>query len=491
MHDPGHDLGQILTVNQLYKSYGDNHVLKGVDLALHRGRAHALLGGNGAGKSTLVKIITGLFPPDRGDIVLKGERITRFHPAALHKAGVYLVPQEAQILPNQSVFANLVLGLDEPHAYLRRVVDELMQSLHIHLDLQAPGATLEIAARQLVEIMRGLLRHSQVLIFDEPTSALTPKETQTLFAQIEQLKQAGVAIVFISHKLPEIREICEDISILRDGEIVLSGAVSAFSDHDLMTAMIGHKPALPMADAIASDAPRDAVLQLEKLSGEGFRDISFTLHSGEILALAGMVGAGRTELAETLFGLRAAESGRAELLGESLLGLSSARRIAEGMIYLPEDRQQNGLFLDCPIAWNLSALILPRLGRRFLREEKRLFRELQPELSIKCQGGEQHAGEMSGGNQQKVLLGKCLAARPKVLILDEPTRGVDVNARHDIYTIIRAIRAQGIAVLLISSDFDEVVELADRVLVMAHGRVRRHLERHECHVPTINAAAFA
>ncbi|MDO5091392.1 MAG: ATP-binding cassette domain-containing protein, partial [Cardiobacteriaceae bacterium] len=444
-----------------------------------------------AGKSTLVKIITGLFAPDSGEIVLKGERITRFHPAALHKAGVYLVPQEAQILPNQSVFANLVLGLREPHAYLRRVIGELMRSLNIHLDLQAPGATLEIAARQLVEIMRGLLRHSQVLIFDEPTSALTPKETQTLFAQIESLKQAGVAIVFISHKLPEIRDICEDISILRDGEIVLSGAVSDFSDTDLMTAMIGQKPALSARDGETHDAPLEAVLHVEALSGEGFRDLSFTLHGGEILALAGMVGAGRTELAETLFGLRAAQSGSAALLGTSLLPLSTAKRIAAGMIYLPEDRQQNGLFLDCPIAWNLSALILPRLGKRFLREEKRLYQELQGELSIKCQSGEQHAGELSGGNQQKVLLGKCLAARPKVLILDEPTRGVDINARHDIYAIIRSIRAQGIAVLLISSDFDEVAELADRVLVMAHGRRQRELARHECDVPTINAAAFA
>lgn len=486
-----HDQREILTVHKLYKSYGDNHVLKGVDLALHRGRAHALLGGNGAGKSTLVKIITGLFAPDHGDIVLKGERITRFHPAALHKAGVYLVPQEAQILPNQSVFANLILGLNEPPAYLRHVIDELMQSLDIRLDLQAPGATLEIAARQLVEIMRGLLRHSQVLIFDEPTSALTPKETQTLFAQIARLKEAGVAIVFISHKLREIRDICEDISILRDGEIVLSGAVGDFSDTDLMTAMIGEKPSLNAAAQEAPPPRHDAVLQVEQLCGEGFHDISFTLHGGEVLALAGMVGAGRTELAETLFGLRMAESGRAALLGQDLLQDKCRKRIARGLIYLPEDRQQNGLFLDCPITWNLSAFILPLLGKAFRREEKRLFNELRQELSIKCQQGSQHVGELSGGNQQKVLLGKCLAARPKVLILDEPTRGVDVNARHDIYAIIRAIRDQGIAVLLISSDFDEVVALADRVLVMAHGRTRRWLERAECDVATINAAAFA
>lgn len=486
-----HDQTVILTVDRLCKSYGDNHVLKGVDLTLRRGRAHALLGGNGAGKSTLVKIITGLFAPDAGSIRLRGETIRRFHPAALHKAGVYLVPQEAQILPNQSVFNNLVLGLEEPHAHLRTCIDDLMQSLDIKMDLQAPGATLEIAARQLVEIMRGLLRHSQVLILDEPTSALTPKETRTLFAQIARLKQAGVAIIFISHKLREIREICEDISILRDGEIVLSGAVGDFSDTDFMAAMIGEKPSLSVQGDVIPVARHDAVLQVERLCGEGFHDISFTLHGGEVLALAGMVGAGRTELAETLFGLRSAQSGRAALLGEDLLALSRKRRIASGLVYLPEDRQQNGLFLECPITWNLSAFILPLLGKAFRREERRLFNELREDLSIKCQQGSQHVGELSGGNQQKVLLGKCLAARPKVLILDEPTRGVDVNARHDIYAIIRTIRSQGIAVLLISSDFDEVVELADRVLVMAHGRERRWFEHGECDVATINAAAFA
>lgn len=481
---------EILSVETLYKSYGDNHVLKGVNLRLAPGKAHALLGGNGAGKSTLVKIITGLFAPDRGRVVLRGEEIRKFHPAHLHKKGVYIVPQEAQILPNQSVFANLILGLEEPPAHLRTCIIDLMQSLDIELDLQAMGGTLEIAARQLVEIIRGLLRHSQLLIFDEPTSALTPKETQTLFAHIERLKASGVAVVFISHKLKEIRAICEEISILRDGEMVLQGNLAEFSDEDLMGAMIGEKPPLARETRPLRDAPLPEVLTVSQLGGEGFRDISFTLHGGEVLAIGGMVGAGRTELAETLFGLRRANSGSARLQDTDVLRLSPRRAIGKGLIYLPEDRQQHGLFLDCAIEWNISSFILPWLGPGFRRKEKGFYRRLREELSIKSQSGRQAAGELSGGNQQKVLLGKCLAAKPKVLILDEPTRGVDVNARHDIYAIIRKIRDEGIGVLLISSDFEEIVELADRVLVMAHGRERRWLPGN-CRVADINAAAFA
>lgn len=281
------------------------------------------------------------------------------------------------------------------------------------------------------------------------------------------------------------------ISILRDGAVVLQGALAQFSDQDLMDAMIGDKP--PRAHA-ADNVRRDtqqAVLDVAQLSGEGFRDISFTLHAGEVLAIGGMVGAGRTELAETLFGLRKAQSGRAHLAGADILGLSPRRAIAAGMMYLPEDRQQHGLFLACPIEWNISSFILPWLGAGFRGKEKALYRQYRDELSIKCQSGGQYVGELSGGNQQKVLLGKCLAAKPKVLILDEPTRGVDVNARLDIYAMIRKIRDKGIAVLLISSDFEEIVELADRVLVMAHGREKRWLQGGRYQVADINAAAFA
>jgi len=449
-------------------------VLKGVSIALHAGEVHALLGGNGAGKSSLMKIMSGVIPANSGAIEINGRPLVHASPAHAQQLGLYLVPQEAHILPNQSVLENICLGLAvSPHT-LRPRVEKLVLELAVSLSLDAQGATLEIAERQIVEILRGLVRDARVLILDEPTSALTPYETSSLFQRVRKLQAQGVGIFFISHKLREIREICGAISVLRDGVIVLSGPLEGYSDVEIIDAMsrvqIAKNPETGGAERKVARIGKPR-LSVRGLSGEGFRNISLDVRSGEILGLAGVVGAGRTEFAETVFGLRPDTAGSVVFDGAEMKKRSPRLCIDRGLVYLPEDRQQHGLFLEAPLYWNVSSYLVHRLPF-FLRpgSERKAFEEFRTSMGIKCTGAGQEARGLSGGNQQKVLLAKCLSVRPKVLILDEPTRGVDVAARNDIYILIRKLAAQGVAIVLISSDFDEIEQLADRVEVMAFGQ---------------------
>ncbi|WP_187182023.1 autoinducer 2 ABC transporter ATP-binding protein LsrA [Rhizobium sp. WL3] len=466
--------GRVAKLTEIWKSYGAIPVLKGVSLDLQAGEVHALLGGNGAGKSTLMKIMSGVIAANSGSIEINGQALLHASPAQAQGLGLYLVPQEAHILPNQSVLENICLGLLPSPRTLRPRVEQLVAELSVALDLDRQAAALEIAERQIVEILRGLVRDARVLILDEPTSALTPFETSALFDRVRKLQAQGVGIFFISHKLREIREICRTISVLRDGVIVLSGSLDNFTDAAIVEAMsrvqVGATPSRIRQQQVAdrTDAPR---LSVSGLSGEGFQDISLDVRSGEILGLAGVVGAGRTEFAETLFGLRDHSGGTVTLDGQELKTRSPRICIDRGLVYLPEDRQQHGLFLEAPLFWNVSSYLVHRLPF-FLRpgSEKKSFEAFRQSMGIKCSGPGQEARGLSGGNQQKVLMAKCLAARPKVLILDEPTRGVDVAARNDIYSLIHKLALDGVAIILISSDFDEIEQLADRVEVMAFGR---------------------
>ncbi|WP_339776221.1 autoinducer 2 ABC transporter ATP-binding protein LsrA [uncultured Thalassospira sp.] len=483
-------------VNDIWKSYGGTTVLKGVDITLLPGQVHALLGGNGAGKSTLMKSIAGLVNPESGSIEINGQTLTTASPAAAQALGLYLVPQEAQILPNQSVLENICLGLRATAKSLRSDIEKLVADLAVKLDLDAQAATLEIADRQIVEILRGLVRKARVLILDEPTSALTPHEANALFDRVRQLQAQGVGIFFISHKLREIREICDVISVLRDGAIVLYGTLDEYDDQQIVEAMTKAATNNPIANPGRRQrqtdfSGSDRVLELNGFSGEGFSNISFDVRAGEIVGLAGVVGAGRSELAETLFGLRPSNGGTVQLLGQDLIKRSPRHCVDAGLVYLPEDRQQNGLFLEASLTWNMSGYTMHRLG--FFPKAHREtgeFSEFRDALGIKCDGPGQSAGRLSGGNQQKVLLAKCLAANPRVLILDEPTRGVDVAARHDIYRLIHQLAEKGMGVLLISSDFDEIEQLADRVVVMAHGHQCGELSTRDINVDAIALLAF-
>ncbi|MGV8831577.1 MAG: autoinducer 2 ABC transporter ATP-binding protein LsrA [Devosia sp.] len=467
----------LIEVRDVWKQYGAAVVLKGVSITLGRGQIHALLGGNGAGKSTLMKAVAGLVAPNRGSVVINGNDLDRPSAAKAQKFGVYLVPQEAQIFGNQSVLHNVCMGMRKPPAQLRSKVENLLSQLEVSLDLDTPAATLEIADRQIVEILRGLMREASALILDEPTSALTPHEVATLFKRMRALAAQNVGIFFISHKLREIREICHDISVLRDGAIVLSGPLSKHTDSEVVSAMTGSRQATTAtASAPYRQGTSKTRLTIDGLSGEGFRNISLGIAAGEIVGLAGVVGAGRTELAETIFGLRPTGAGAVLIDGSEQKDPSPRRCVDKGLVYLPEDRQQSGLFLDAALYWNASSYLMHRLP--FLlrpKAELQAFGRFRDAMSIKCESPDQLARRLSGGNQQKVLFAKCLAAKPKVLVLDEPTRGVDVAARNDIYAIIRTLARDGVAVLLISSDFDEVIQLSDRILVMAFGAMAGEL----------------
>ncbi|MGY9046458.1 sugar ABC transporter [Puniceibacterium antarcticum] len=451
------------------KSYGPVSVLKKVDFSVRAGEVHALLGGNGAGKSTLMKILVGLVPATDGQVHIGGQPLSPVTPAQAQAMGLYLVPQEAHIFPNQSVLENICVGLSKPAAAYRARIEALIAQIGVALSPDTKAATLEIADRQIVEILRGLVREAKVLILDEPTSALTPHEVDTLFSRMRALRESGHGLVFISHKLHELRAVSDRITVLRDGYVVFSEMMSDSADADILAAM---SPGVTALDArVAGKAQsKDILLSLKGMSGEGFVDISFDIHKGEVLGLTGVVGAGRTELAETLVGLRMRSQGKVTLDGTPFVAKSPSEAVRQGVVHLSEDRQQYGLFLDAPLFWNTSSFVYDRLPF-FLRpgRERARFDSYRDMLGIKCASPDQPVSSLSGGNQQKVLLSKCLVAKPKLLILDEPTRGVDVGARNDIYRIIETLAAEGTSVLLISSDFDEVVRLSDRIAVMAGG----------------------
>ena len=465
-------LAELISVS---KSYANIPVLKGVNFSVQAGEVHALLGGNGAGKSTLMKILAGLVVASKGTVRIGGKPLSPATPAQAQSIGLYLVPQEAHIFPNQSVLENVCIGLPLAAKMYRTRVEDLIGQLGVTLGLDVKAATLEIADRQIVEILRGLIRNAKVLILDEPTSALTPLEVETLFTRMRGLRASGHGLVFISHKLHELRAVSDRITVLRDGNVAHSAQMDQSTDAEILAAMSPGVTALNtrVAGKIVSE---DKILSLSRVSGEGFVDVSFDVHRGEVLGLTGVVGAGRTELAETLIGLRPRAGGTVILEGRAFYARKPSEAVQQGVVHLSEDRQQYGLFLDAPLYWNTSSFVFDRLPF-FLapKREQHRFETYKKSLAIKCVGPDQPVGSLSGGNQQKVLLSKCLAAEPKLLILDEPTRGVDVGARNDIYRIIEDLAAAGTSVILISSDFDEVVRLSDRIVVMAGGHIAGEL----------------
>ncbi|WP_029590377.1 autoinducer 2 ABC transporter ATP-binding protein LsrA [Franconibacter pulveris] len=488
----------LLEARAISKQFSGVPVLKGIDFTLLPGQVHALLGGNGAGKSTLMKIIAGVETPDSGELVINGKAWPRLKPSQAHEQGIYLVPQEPMLFPNLSVKENILFRLSQKPEVMTRLNEKLAQ-LDCHLNLQASASTLEVADQQMVEILRGLMREAKILILDEPTASLTPGETERLFRQIRALQGLGVGIVFISHKLPEIRALASHISVMRDGAVVLEGETTALTTEQLINAMTPVSRERQLSDtqklwlALPGNRrtqPQDfPVLRVESLTGEGFLDLSFEIYAGEIVGLAGLVGSGRTELAETLYGLRPARAGRIWLENRELGRDATKARLERGLVYLPEDRQVSGLFLDAPVRWNTVALNEPSLWQQHQREAA-VVERYHRALGIKLNHADQPVRTLSGGNQQKVLLARCLEANPLLLIVDEPTRGVDVAARADIYQLIKSVAAQNVAVLMISSDLDEFPGLADRVLVMHQGALSGELAKSAVSVERMMKLAF-
>ena len=468
------------------RSFGGVQALSEVDLELRAGEIHALVGENGAGKSTLVKILTGVHEPDSGEIFFAGEeqRIRGTHTAqALGIAAMY---QEPSVFLDLSVAENIFAGR-RPRGLLgsvdwsqmNRDAAAVLDELGVDFASDTPVRGLGVADRQLLEIAKALSTNARVLIMDEPTAALSPREVENLFRVARGLRDRGVALVFISHRLEEVSAIADVVTVLRDGHHVATRPADALSHSEVVRLMVGRPldALFPKEEAEIGEV----ALEVRGFTRHGvFADVSFAVRRGEILGLAGLVGAGRTEIARSLFGIDPYDEGEVLLAGSGFRPRSPRRALRHGLAYLPEDRLGQGLVQAMSIATNTSMAVLPQLTRAgFLRPwlERRLARRFIDQLRIKASSSSQAVHTLSGGNQQKVVLSKWLAAEPRVLILDEPTRGVDVGAKADVHRTISHLATQGLAIVLISSELPEVLGMSDRIVVLREGRVAAELDR--------------
>jgi ribose transport system ATP-binding protein len=466
-------------MQDIWKRYPGVQALARAALAVRAGEVHVLLGENGAGKSTLMKILSGAVRPDAGAILLDGQVIDIPHPAAARALGISTIYQELSLVPHLSVAENIFLGKAPTRwpgivdwTAMRRGAAQILQSLGVSIDPDAPVRTLRLAQQQMVEIARALTDAARILVMDEPTSALSEREVAQLFATIAHLTSSGVAVVYISHRMEEVFRIGQRVTVLRDGCHIATLDIADVSVPELVRLM---------ADRDVSDHyPRRAhvrgeeLLRVEDLDGRGLRDVSLVLHAGEVLGIAGLVGAGRSRLARAISGAEPVELGRIAIRGRTVRINSPAAAARAGIGFLPEDRKQHGLVLSLSVERNVAMSHLQALSRFGLMDRRAERREAQDaiaRLSIRTPDASQRVLNLSGGNQQKVVLAKWLAARAEILIFDEPTRGIDVAARHDIYLLINAVVAAGAGVIIISSDLPEVIGMSDRVLVMRGGAI--------------------
>ena len=473
---------RLLELRQLTKSFGGARALRGIDFDLEAGEVHALLGENGAGKSTLIKIVTGAHRPDDGTITVAGQLVGDLTPSAAHKLGIACIYQQPALFPDLTVAENIALRL-EPGSALRRVdwaarrtrAHDLLKRIGAAISPDAEVRTLSMPEQQLVEIACALGAGSRIVIMDEPTASLTQKEQHLLYAVVRDLRKSGVGIIYISHRLEEIFALADRVTVLRDGESVGTNAVDAINEVELIRMMVGRE--MTHLYPPAESAPGEVVLSLRGVgcAASGVRDVTFDVRAGEVFGLAGLVGAGRTELARVLFGLTPADAGEILLNGKRVTLHSPQDAVAHGIAYVPEDRRRHGVVLDLPIAHNITMAIhrqlFPGAWLRF-GAERGLALEFIRNLAVKCSGPDAPGGSLSGGNQQKVSLARWLATRPKLLILDEPTQGVDVGAKSEIHRIVRQLAKDGLAVILISSDLPEAIGMSDRIGVMSHGTLR-------------------
>ena len=488
----------LMSVRGITKSFGSNAVLKGIDLSIHPGEVVALIGGNGAGKSTLMKIIMGIYTCDEGEILIDGKQARLGKPAASLAEGIYLVPQEPLLFPNMTVLENILIGFNEKETELKKRLAGHMEELGFHLDLQRKASTLSIAEQQLVELLRGLMRNARILILDEPTSALTFSEVEALFKVMRDLKTKGIGMFYITHRLNEVFEIASRVAIMRDGLITLEGPVENFTKEMLIQGLLP-KDAETLGKGERAYEPVDYkalkhVLEVRGLTGYGFSDITFNLYPGEILGIAGVVGAGRTELISTIFGRDKTLGGKVLLDGKDITGLPTKRILQEGIDFVPEDRHLHGLFKIRSVSSNTTSALLGtrEIGRVNMnrRRQRRIAQKYADDFRTKIVSLDDLIGSLSGGNQQKVVIARALSTAPKVVILDEPTRGIDAAARGDVYSIIRKLKEAGVAVLMVSSDIEEVVELADRAITVFQGRINGEFDRSEITQDILTSASI-
>lgn len=489
----------LLSLHQLVKNYGGVRALRGVDFDLQPGEVHALLGENGAGKSTLIKVVTGAHQPNGGTITVAGQPVTDLTPATARALGIACIYQQPALFPDLTVAENLALRLESLSAAQRidwparrARAQELLARIGADISPEAEVRSLSMPEQQLVEIACALGSGARIVIMDEPTASLTQKEQHLLFAVVRDLRKSGVGVIYISHRLEEIFALADRVTVLRDGQSVGTHRVDDINEAGLIRLMVGREVA--QIYPAAESAPGDVVLSVRDLgcAASGVKNVSFDVRAGEIFGLGGLVGAGRTELARILFGLTPADSGEITLHGQRLILRSPQDAVAHGIAYVPEDRRRHGVVLEMPIAHNMTMAvhrrIFPATWLRF-GAERSLALDFIRDLAVKCAGPEAPGGSLSGGNQQKVSLARWLATKPRLLILDEPTQGVDVGAKSEIHKIVRRLAAEGLAVILISSDLPEVIGMSDRIGVMGHGTLRAILPGGS-DAPTVMAAAL-
>jgi rhamnose transport system ATP-binding protein len=488
----------LISARGISKSFAAIEVLRDVDLDLRRGEIHALLGENGAGKSTFAKILAGVHRPTRGTLALNGAPVEIPNPIAAQRRGITLIHQEPISFPDLSVAENLVLGRTRgsplarvPWVEIGREARRLMDLLGVRIDVSRPMRGLSIADQQMVEIARALASDSRLIIMDEPTAPLTPKEVETLFGIARRLRDEGRTIIFITHRLEEVRALCDRVTVFRDGNKVATDDIGNLSDSDIIRLMIGR----PVREYMKKHgtAIGEVALQVEGLTLPGmFSDISFEVRKGEIVGLGGLVGAGRTDVARAIFGVAPAASGTVRINGKPVSIRQPSQAIELGLAYVSEDRAISGIFRSLSVEENITAAVPKQIApggviRRAV--EKALASDSVRKLRIRLASLRQPIGELSGGNQQKAILARWLLTDPSVLILDEPTRGIDIGVKAEFYDMIGELAAGGRAILLISSELPELLALCDRVLVMSEGRLTANIPRAEATQETIMHAA--
>jgi len=483
----------VMQARGVSKVFGATHALRDVDFSVRRGRVTALFGENGAGKSTLMKILAGIEPPTTGELELDGETVTLSSPREAADRGIVIIHQELSLFPNLSIADNLFVARERRRRGVlvdfkeqRDVAASLLERLEEPLDARTLVADLRLGQQQVVEIARALAQDARVLIMDEPTSALSTAEVEVLFRVMRELTASGVSIVYISHHLEEALEIADDAVVVRDGQIVAEAEAAKIDLKWIVENMVGRNPDSLFPDEhgeIGAELLRVTGLQVPDPGNPGrlaVDDVSFSVRAGEVVGLYGLMGAGRTELLETLAGRLDAVAGRIEVDGEPIGAGDIADRIALGIALVPEDRQRDGLVQPMSVGQNLSLAGL----RRFVRgplvsrgAEREAVEAMMTDVTVKAAGPDAPITSLSGGNQQKVVLGKALLTEPRVLLLDEPTRGIDVGAKADIFELITGLAKRGLAVLFATSEIEEALHVPDRLLVLSRGRVVRELGR--------------
>lgn len=479
----------MIKMSGISKSFSSNQVLKKVDFSLEKGEIHALMGENGAGKSTLMKILTGIYPRDEGTIEVKGKQVNYINPKEAEKDGIAVIHQELNILPELSVAENLFLGNELTFGktgWLRskemnKIAEERLAELGLHVKATERTGNLSVGKQQIIEIARALMTNADVIIMDEPTAALTDREIDTLFTTINGLQAKGVAFIYISHRMEEIFSLCHRITILRDGEYVGTKEIPKTNFDEIVRMMVGRE----IGDRYPAQTsnPGDIRFEVKGLTRAGeFEDISFSVRAGEVLGISGLMGAGRSEVVETIFGYRKAASGEIFIDGKPVTMKSPVDAIENRIGFVTEDRKTKGLIVNFSVQQNLSLCnfeSISNYGWISSQREKELYDKLVKKLGVRTSGPTQAAKSLSGGNQQKIVIAKWLERNPKVLILDEPTRGVDVGAKKEIYSIINELAEQGVAIIMVSSELPEIIGMSTRVAVMFEGKLMKILDREE------------